>query len=995
MRRGQPVPDRTGQREDAGFQRPRSREAQLGGLPRPEVPPGAQRDLVDALHALHHDAGWPSLRALAREAGCSHTTVSTVFSSPKLPSWGVMELVVEAMRGDVGEFHRLWLTASGPASTSGPRIAIAGRRAELAAVRRHLGSGTGLLLVTGEAGIGKTRLVDTAAGAASSIFVARGACRPLSTQVPLLPVTDVLRSVYRVDDGQWIKEGLAECPPYVPASLRRLLPELDEPGTAAVPDDDWWRQRLFSAVGSALAALATSRSLAVLVEDLHWADATTRDLIEYLLSGGPGLPLVGTYRLDDPTVPAAVWDWLARIRRLSGVDELVLHPLTRDGTAEQLALLAGDQPDPAWVDRIYRRAAGQPLFTEQLVAQAGDDQPLPDLLADLLDRRLDGLGEAAWSVARALGIADRPLTYIELRDVTALNTDRLTVQLRDLDRHRLLAASTLAQGVQLRHPLLAEAVRRRLVAGEASDVHRRLAAVLAASRDPSAAEVANHLLGAEDPEQELVWRIRAARAAANRFASAQEADEWLRVLELWSDGAQAGPLGVLKIEVYLACMDALNKSARLEPAIELLDEAMAMLDSLPPSFVAGLHQRSSHYRGLLGDSAAGMFHATRAVEICEAEGPTEELVRALEQLAFTLRNAGRIREAGERISRAVEVSSVLPDVTHYRRTLAWQAWQSGMSGDPERAQRLFEEAWAIELPAPHPNGDVTLGVLEQDVLLHAGAGPEEIERVSARAFDSARRWNLDTFSTMLLTANLANALRLAGQIDRAARMVDPVATGPGDRRPANLHPERVALDIARGRLDAAMARLSELDGLDGHDLGVELEEVDVLAWSDLWTGRPQQALDRLTRSLDRIAGTELAVFAGFSLALAARSAADLAEADPRTRTDLRHRLHDLGQRMGRDAFGPGRMPAERGACAATWAAELGRLSANQTVEAWATAAAGWDQLPRPHDSAYCRWRGAAVAMRAGQASVATKLLRRAERDAREHLPLLEAIRDIK
>ena len=219
-----------------------------GGLARPEVPPGAQRDLVEALHALHHEAGWPSLRSLAREAGCSHTTVAAVFSSPRLPSWGVLELIVEAMGGDAGEFHRLWLAASGPASS--PASRIAGRRAELAAVRRHLGSGTGLLLVTGEAGIGKTRLVDTAAGSASSIFVARGACRPLSTQVPLLPVTDVLRAVYRVDDGQWLKEGLAECPPYVPVSLRRLLPELDEPaGAAAAPDDDWWRQQLFSAVG--------------------------------------------------------------------------------------------------------------------------------------------------------------------------------------------------------------------------------------------------------------------------------------------------------------------------------------------------------------------------------------------------------------------------------------------------------------------------------------------------------------------------------------------------------------------------------------------------------------------------------------------------------------------------------------------------------------------------------------------------------------------------
>ena len=176
----------------------------------------------------------------------------------------------------------------------------------------------------------------------------------------------------------------------------------------------------------------------------------------------------------------------------------------------------------------------------------------------------------------------------------------MTTQLRDLDRHRLLAASALGQDVQLRHPLLAEAVRRRLVAGEASDVHRRLAAVLATSRDPSAAEIANHWAGAEDPEQELVWRIRAARAAADRFAAAQEADEWLRVLELWPDGADSGPEGVLKIEVYLACMDALNMSVRRERANELLDEAMVMLDSLPPSFVAGLHRRASHYRAPSG-----------------------------------------------------------------------------------------------------------------------------------------------------------------------------------------------------------------------------------------------------------------------------------------------------------------------------------------------------------------------------------------------------------
>jgi len=94
----------------------------VSALPRPDFPPGTQRELSDALHELHHRAGWPSLRTLAREAGCSPTTVSAVFSSARLPSWGTLELLVEAMDGDTGTFKDLWLAATtgGPESSYHP-----------------------------------------------------------------------------------------------------------------------------------------------------------------------------------------------------------------------------------------------------------------------------------------------------------------------------------------------------------------------------------------------------------------------------------------------------------------------------------------------------------------------------------------------------------------------------------------------------------------------------------------------------------------------------------------------------------------------------------------------------------------------------------------------------------------------------------------------------------------------------------------------------------
>ena len=95
----------------------------MSGLPRPNVPAGPVRALFDGLHELHHRAGWPSLRDMARDVGCSHTTVSVAFSEPRVPRWGLLELIVETLGGDTEEFHRLWLAASRAPEHRAPTIA--------------------------------------------------------------------------------------------------------------------------------------------------------------------------------------------------------------------------------------------------------------------------------------------------------------------------------------------------------------------------------------------------------------------------------------------------------------------------------------------------------------------------------------------------------------------------------------------------------------------------------------------------------------------------------------------------------------------------------------------------------------------------------------------------------------------------------------------------------------------------------------------------------
>ncbi|MFC4784210.1 ATP-binding protein [Nocardioides sp. MAHUQ-72] len=968
----------------------------MGALSRPDLPPGPHRDLVDALHDLHHRAGWPSLRALAREVGCSPTTVSAVFTSPRLPTWGVLELVVEAMGGEVGGFHALWLAATTPDAAAVPAatsVPIAGRRAELAVVHRHLMDGRGLLLVMGEAGIGKSRLVSAAAGDAGPAYVATATCLPLSVDVPLLPVVDALRSVHDLDGGRWLREALAACPPYVPLALSRLLPEI-EPlvGGAPDPDDEWALQHLFAAVVATLNALASSRRLALLVEDLHWADSTTLDLLEHVLARGTDVPVVGTWRLDDPATPVATSEWFVRVRRLPAVTTLVLGPLSLEETAEQLALLAARPVTADRVASIHRRSEGQPLFTEQLAAQ-DDGQDLPRLLGDLLDRRIEGLGGPAWAVARALGVADRSLTDAQLSGVAELPAAELATGLHELADRQLLGP-TVGHAVVLRHPLLAEAVRRRLLPHEQAEEHRRIATVLAAAPDGSPAEIATHWQRAEDPGREIVWRIRAAREAGQRFAFTQEAEQWRRVLDLWPAGVHTlvSPR-VRRWDAYLAAMDALE-FIDVAAARVVAEEAMRELPDPESTDAAEVYRRAAQFQGNQGDPEGALSLLDKAIEIYEALPPSPGYVRALDAREYVLASLGRDAEGAATNARAMEVGAALGDAAGQRTRLSVQAVYEAMAGEVGRARELIEEAVAMEPPEPDPSGTIYVAVNHTIILLMASAGPDEVAAAARPGLEAATAWELDTWPLSALRNNMARAMRLAGQVERAAELVDPLTEGEPTHLRSGDHDERAHLDLLRGRLAEATHRFELAAAIPTDGLYNRIEVVEHLVEADLWCGRARAAFDRAVPTVREAVATTAATYAGALLVLAARAAADLAGdgATPATRRALLDELDELLARAVADPLAPHPAIVCRPALAAAWAAERARLAGRESVDLWVTAAREWDRLTRPHDAAYCRWRAAEVALATGEGTVAQRLLARATRDAREHVPLLEAIR---
>ena len=618
----------------------------MGALPRPDLPPGPHRELVEALHDLHHRAGWPSLRTLARETGVSHTTVSHAFSSPRVPAWGTLELLVEAMGGDTATFHDLWLAATSPppatAGAATPRIA--GRTDELAAVRRHLETGTGLFLVTGEAGIGKTTLVTTAARA-TDVVVATGRCLPLSTQVPLMPVVDVLRHVHDVEDARWWDDGPGALSPLRGAVRSRSSSRSSGPRP---------RRRTTSrdsacspSIASAVAALAAVRPLAILLEDLHWADSSTLDVLEHLLSHVPAARVLATFRTADPDIPGATLDRLARLRLVAGPQCIGLAPLDRSATRQQLGLALGRAPDPGLVDEIHGRTRGHPLFTAQLATAGPETLALG--LAGMFDHRLRELGPDGWAVARALGVADRALSPEALGEASGLALDRVLAVLHQLSDQWLLAPPDGAQTVSLRHPLIAEAIRRRLAPGEAGTQHRRVADALAARADAEPGEIARHWHAAGDRQHEVVWRRAAAERAAARFATREALDHWSRVLELWP-AIDAEALGMSFAQALCRAIDAANSEGDFDTEQRLV--ALAETVEGTPFERAALLTRAGDTQYMLGNEERGMALLDRALALHSALPPSPELVDCLSTHILFLNLQGRYEESDAAIARA-------------------------------------------------------------------------------------------------------------------------------------------------------------------------------------------------------------------------------------------------------------------------------------------------------------------------------------------------------
>ncbi|MFD7262256.1 AAA family ATPase [Streptomyces sp. NPDC059874] len=417
-----------------------------------------------------------------------------------------------------------------------------GRADELAvltdALTRAAGQEPQAMLIGGEAGVGKTRLTEEflSEAARRGAVVAVGGCVEIGAEgLPFAPFSTALRSLHRA-----LPDELAAAAAGQEDELARILPELGE--TPRGPHDEESTARLFELTARMLERLAAERTVVLVLEDLHWADTSTRHLLSYLFRtlGSGRLVVVATYRADDVHRRHPLRPLLAELDRLRTVQRIELARFNRAEVRRQLAGILATQPDEDFVDSVFDRSDGNAFFVEELVAsrESGCRAGLTESLRDLLLVRVEVLPDEAQRVVRIVAEGGSTVEYPLLRAVAGLGEDALIEALRAAVGANILLATPDGDGYRFRHSLVREAVSDDLLPGERARVNRRYAEAMEADGSLIRAEermirLASYWYHANDPAKALPAVLSASVAARRRHAYSEQLRLLERAVDLW------------------------------------------------------------------------------------------------------------------------------------------------------------------------------------------------------------------------------------------------------------------------------------------------------------------------------------------------------------------------------------------------------------------------------------------------------------------------------
>jgi tetratricopeptide (TPR) repeat protein/transcriptional regulator with XRE-family HTH domain len=463
-----------------------------------------------------------------------------------------------------------------------PARLLAGRDAEMAQIRQLLaGAGPPVLLLAGEPGMGKTRLLEEAAsrGAGGGWGVVRGGClrRAQDAYAPLSGALD--DALQRLPTGQRA-EALRQA-----GRVDLLLPELalpggPDPGEGGAPagvQPEQQRRLLVSSAGRLLRAAAGPAGTLLVLDDLHWAGPDAVDLLAALLAvaGAPPLRVIGAYR--DSETPARLDEFVADLARASLVRVLPLGPLT-DADAERLLLQLAPEGErmPTVLPAIMRRAGGVPFFLVSYAEQVGDggqgEAPLavPWTVAQVIGQRVAALTGPAKELLSVAAVAGRVVPHTLLAQVTGSDDEQVLQAVETALEARLLAEDG-PDGYRFTHDLIRETVENGLSAARRRRLHRRIGQALEHQPGASVESLAFHFSQSGEDGTAAGYLELAGDQAQQRVAYAAAAEFYAAAavrLEVAGRPAEVVPVAEKQGMAW-------RRAGRYDAAITALEDALA------------------------------------------------------------------------------------------------------------------------------------------------------------------------------------------------------------------------------------------------------------------------------------------------------------------------------------------------------------------------------------------------------------------------------------
>jgi DNA-binding CsgD family transcriptional regulator/tetratricopeptide (TPR) repeat protein len=755
-----------------------------------------------------------------------------------------------------------------------------GRDAELAALTAALDAAVAgeptVVLLGGEAGVGKTRLVEEAAGRANDAGarVLAGSCIEMGGEgLPFGPLAHVFRSLMRDTSPEELDAFVGPAR----SELARVLPDLDpDSAPSAAPLGEGGTARLLELVVGVIERLAADRPLMFVIEDLHWADRSTLDLVALLVRAlhADRVLVVASFRTDELHRSHPLRPLVTGWERVRAVQRIELGRLGRAEVAQQLEAILGAPPSPRLVDQVHERSEGNAFLVEEIlgaVQSGADPDQLPLSLRDVLLARVERLAPSTQRLLRVAAAGGPAVSDRLLAAVAGVEEAELDAALREAVEHHVLVVDETERGYVFRHALTRDAIYGDTLPRERVRIHTAYGDALSA--DPAlaggnvavAAALALHWTAAHDLPRALVACVEAAQLAAG-YAPAEALRHLERALEIWPqvpDAAQRTGIDIV---------EALRRAGQSAYAAGALDRSLAMFDD--------------------------------ALAELGPEADPERRALLMEARAATVLDSGREAEGRLDLERAAALLPDDPPSDARALVLTALASQRGVVGDFEGALAAAEQAVAAATRVGAPGREATARIMLGMALVYVeGArGLPELElgvRLAEEADDHA--------IALRGHVNLSDALQSLGRSRDSADVAErgmELAARVGLTR--SVYGVIVAINLAEaqfhiGRWDDGYRVLTRAmdNGLASPFASVIL---DHRARIDALAGRYEDArtdLETAHRLLPAREGVQYSVARAFAAAEMARARGDAAGA----REDLRGALeHEAAAPIARYAW---------------------------------------------------------------------------------------------